>query len=104
MYYDAESRVCRDPTKLYGFILKSIPYLILRDRTKRESYYYSSTQDFTADELIPSESLHKAVCHFSRINNSLQNQTILRRNNFLPNALYCFVKKSSIPDRVQNKS
>ena len=47
VYYDAVNRVCRDPTELYGFILKSVPYLILQDRTKRESYYHSSTQDFT---------------------------------------------------------
>ena len=104
MYYDAVSRVCRDPTELYGFILKSVPYLILRDRTKRESYYYSSTQDFTADELIPSESFHVTVCHSSRTNNSLQNQTIFRRNSFLSNIRCPFVKNISIPDRVQNKN
>ena len=97
VYYDAVSRVCRDPTELYGFILKSVPYLILRDRTKRESYYHSSTQDFTADELIPSESLHVTVCHSSRTNNSLQNQTIFRRNIFLPNIQCPFVKNLSIP-------
>ena len=84
--------------------MKSIPYLILQDRTKRESYYHSSTQDFTADELIPSESLHVTVCHSSRTNDSLQNQTIFRRNIFLPNVRCPFVQNSKITDRAQNKN
>ena len=40
-YYDSLSRVSRSPTELYSFKLFSVPYLILRDRTKRESHYYN---------------------------------------------------------------
>ena len=44
------------------------------------------------------------VCHSSSTNNSLQNQTIFRRNIFLQNIWCPFVKNLTIPDRVQNKN
>ena len=39
IYYDALSRVSRDPTEIYGYKLFTVPYLILPDKTKRESHY-----------------------------------------------------------------
>ena len=44
------------------------------------------------------------VYHSSRTNNSLQNQTIFRRNIFLPNVRCPFVQNSKITDRAQNKN
>ena len=54
-YYDALSRVSRDPTELYGSKNFSVPYLILPDKTKTESHYYYATKDFNGDKLIPSK-------------------------------------------------
>ena len=76
IYYDEISRVSRKPTELYDFILKSVPYLILRNNTRRESYYYQRNQDLPQDQLIPSKSLHVTICHSGNTTNSTENQTI----------------------------
>ena len=63
IYYDSVSRVLREPTETYPFKLFSVPYLILLDRTKRESHYYNSTAAFTKEDLIPSERMQITICH-----------------------------------------
>ena len=91
IYYDSLSRVSRDPTELYSFKLFSVPYLILRDQTKRESYYHEATRDFTRDELIPSNRLEITICHSENTTNFSTNNTLLRRNIFIPNIRQPFI-------------
>ena len=76
IYYDQISRVSRKPTELYGFILKAVPYLILRNNTRRENYYHQRSENFPQDQLIPSKSLHVTVCHSENTTNSTENQAI----------------------------
>ena len=64
------------------FYFEICPILNSTRQNKKGKLLLRFTQDFTADELISSESLHVTVCHSSRTNNSLQNQTIFRRKIF----------------------
>ena len=63
IYYDSLSRVSRDPTEIYGYNLFTVPYLILPDKTKRESHYHNSTEDFDTDWLISSKRKRITVHH-----------------------------------------
>ena len=74
LYYDAISRVSRDPTELYGLKIFSVPYLILPDKTKRESHYYYATSDFKGDKLIPSKRLKITIFHSSYTTSSSTNK------------------------------
>ena len=85
IYYDSVSRVVRKPTETYFFNLFSVPYLILLDRTKRESHYYNSTAAFTKEELIPSERMQITICHYPYTTQPSTNKFMLRRIIFLPN-------------------
>ena len=84
IYYDALSRVSRDPTDLYGFKLFSVPYLFLPDKMKTECHYYA-TRDFKGDKLIPSRRLKITICHSSYTTSSSTNNSMIKRNIFLPN-------------------
>ena len=91
IYYDSLSRVSRDPTEIYGYKLFSVPYLILPDKTKRESHYHNSTEDFDTDWLISSKRKRITVCHSSHTTYSSASRSILRRNIFLPNIRHPFI-------------
>ena len=101
IYYDSLSRVSRDPTELYSFKLFSVPYLILRDRNKRESHYYYATRDFNSDELIPSERLQIIICHSESTTHSSTNKKLLRRIIFLPNVWHTFILNYTPTKNVQ---
>ena len=101
IYYDSLSRVSRNPTELYSFKLFSVPYLILRDRTKRESHYYHATEDFNSDELIPSERLQITVCHSEYSTHPSTTKNLLRKNIFLPNVRHPFILNYSSTENIQ---
>ena len=65
IYYDSLSRVSRDHTEIYGYKLFSVLYIILPDKTKRESHYHNSTEDLDIDWLISSKRKKITVCHSS---------------------------------------
>ena len=85
IYNDSVSRVVREPKETYSFKLFSAPYLILLDRTKRESHYYNSTAAFTKEDLIPSERMQITICHSPNTTQPSTNKSMLRRNIFWPN-------------------
>ena len=91
IYYDALSRVSRDPTKIHGYKLFSVPYLILPDKTKRGSHYHNCTEDSDTDWLISSKRMKITVCHSSQIMYTSTSRSLLRRNIFLPNVRYPFI-------------
>jgi len=91
IYYDSLSRISRNPTELYSYKIFSVPYLILPDRTKKESHYYHATRDYTSEELIPSERLEITCCHSANTTHTTTNRTMLRRNIFLPNVRSPFI-------------
>ena len=68
IYYDSVSRVA---------------YLILPDRTKRESHYYNSTAVFTKEDLIPSERMQITICHSPYTTQPSTNKSMLRRNIYI---------------------
>ena len=93
--------VVREPTETYSFKLFSVPYLILPDRTKRESHYYNSTAVITKEELIPSERMQIPIFHSPYTTQSSTNKSIIRRNIFLPNVQHPFILNYS---SVENSS
>ena len=101
IYYDSLSRVSRNPTELYSYKLFSVSYLILLDRTKRESHHYHATKDYTTEELIPSERLQITCCHSANTTLTTTNKTMIRRNIFLPNIRSPFILNYS-PTEITN--
>ena len=68
-----------------------MPYLILPDKTKRESHYHNSTEDFDTDWLISSKRKKITVCHSSQTTYTNTSRSLLRRNIFLPNVRHPFI-------------
>ena len=62
-WYDALSRIKRNPENLYGYNIFSVPTLILPDKSLREDYFYSTEKYSDSTILIPSKSKKITCCH-----------------------------------------